>query len=244
MVRTLLAIVLANTLVAGPLWAVDYDKIERSIVKEPMYRTGKPEYALLVFGPEARHRIWIVADGDTIYLDRNRDGDLTKADERFENGNDHRNIEFSEPDGKTRYVITRLRVDRDSDMKRPTSALVWIEIHGPLDYQQYSFPELGTSPGEAPVVHFHGPLTIGPCTSNGKVPPDTVLTTGDKPGELQAFVGTISERHKCWVAVVSHTSPTVCSFADGVRPKLTIEFPQQDPNAPPITEQYSLDEFC
>ena len=96
----------------------------------------------------------------------------------------------------------------------------------------------------AALAHFHGPLTIGPSTVAWKVPPDTVLTTGNKPGELQAHIGTMSERHRCWVVVVSHTSPEACSFADGVRPKVTIEFPAKEPGAPAIIEHYSLDGFC
>ena len=76
------------------------------------------------------------------------------------------------------------------------------------------------------------------------MPPETALTRGEKPGELRAMIGTMSERHQCWVVVVSHTSAEACSFADGVRPKLTIEFPSEDPGAPPITEHYSLNGFC
>jgi hypothetical protein len=240
----LLLVVLANTLLAAPLWAVDYDEVDRSITKEPVYRTGKPEYALLLFGPEARRRVWVVVDGETIYVDRNSDGDLTAPDERFEKSDDCKDIEFSERDGKTWYVITNLRVYRDENMKTPPSMMVWIDMHGPLKYRQYCDARLGKTPSEAALAHFHGPLAIGPSTNNYKVPAETVLTTGDKPGELQAFVGTMSERHKCWVAVVSHTQPMVCAFADGVRPKVTVEFPPKDPGAPPIIEHYSLDEFC
>jgi hypothetical protein len=32
----------------------------------------------LVFGPEARTRVWLVQDGDTLYVDRNGNGDLTE----------------------------------------------------------------------------------------------------------------------------------------------------------------------
>ena len=146
MSRTLLLILLANSVLAAPLWAVDYDKIDRSIAKEPVYRTGKPEYALLLFGPKARRRMWLVVDGDAIYLDRNDDGDLTQADERFEKSEDCKNIQVSDPDGKTRYTITKLRVHRDKEMKRRPFVMVWVEIHGPLEYQQYCDAKLGKTP--------------------------------------------------------------------------------------------------
>lgn len=61
--------------------AVDLAKIERKIAKEPAYRT-KPKYCLLVLGPEAKTRVWLVQDGDTLYVDRNGNGDLTEANEK------------------------------------------------------------------------------------------------------------------------------------------------------------------
>src|SRR5207245_8714637 len=63
--------------VATPLSAADLAKIDRKIAKEPAYRT-KPKYCLLVFGPEAKTRVWLVQDGDTLYVDRNGNGDLTE----------------------------------------------------------------------------------------------------------------------------------------------------------------------
>lgn len=242
--RMVLPVLLANWALAAPLWAVDYDKVERSIAREPAYQTGKPEYALLVFGPEARCRVWLIVDGDEIYLDRNGDGDLTARDERFEKTSDCQDIEIGEADGKTRYVITKMRVHRDEGMKWPPSIMVWVEIHGPLQYQQYCDARLGKTPREAALAHFHGPLAIGPSTVNWKVPPDTALTRDDKPADLRAMVGTMSERHLCWVVVVSHTSPEACSFADGVRPRVMIEFPATERGAPPIVAHYSLEEFC
>lgn len=58
------------------LFAADLTKIARGIGKEPAYQ-GKPKYCLLVFGPEAKTRVWLVQDGGTLYVDRNADGDLT-----------------------------------------------------------------------------------------------------------------------------------------------------------------------
>ncbi len=60
----------------------DAPKIDRTIGKEPVYRTKTPEYALLVFGPEGKDRVWLVRDGDTLYVDRNGNGDLTEPGEK------------------------------------------------------------------------------------------------------------------------------------------------------------------
>jgi hypothetical protein len=56
----------------------DLTKIERTLVKEPAYRTT-PRYCLLVFGSEVKTKIWLVQDGDMLYVDRNGNGDLTEA---------------------------------------------------------------------------------------------------------------------------------------------------------------------
>jgi hypothetical protein len=66
----------------GPAFA-DPPKIVRSnLVKEPAYRTKAPKYALLAFGPQGKDQVWLVLDGDTLYVDRNGNGDLTEAGER------------------------------------------------------------------------------------------------------------------------------------------------------------------
>ena len=61
--------------------AVDLTTIQRKIIKEPAYQS-RPKYCLLVFGPEARTRIWLVQDGATLYVDRNGNGNLTEPDEK------------------------------------------------------------------------------------------------------------------------------------------------------------------
>src|SRR5262245_19523703 len=61
--------------------AADLAKIDRTIAKEPAYK-GKPKYCLLVFGPEAKMRAWLVLDGDLVYIDRNGNGDLTEPGEQ------------------------------------------------------------------------------------------------------------------------------------------------------------------
>ena len=90
---------------------VDLQKIDRKIVKEPKYRFT-PHYALLVFGPEAKRRSWLVVDGDgvemnsarVVYFDRNGNGDLTEPDERIElNAEATRKINMAKESGKHRH---------------------------------------------------------------------------------------------------------------------------------------------
>jgi hypothetical protein len=61
---------------ADPLRAADLSAIERTIGKQPAYG-AEPRYCLLLFGAEAKIRVWIVEDGRTLYVDRNANGDLT-----------------------------------------------------------------------------------------------------------------------------------------------------------------------
>lgn len=50
--------------------------------KEPAYQTTAPKYGLLRFGPAGKDHVWLVHDGDTLYVDRNGNGDLTEAGEK------------------------------------------------------------------------------------------------------------------------------------------------------------------
>jgi WD40 repeat protein len=72
----------AVLLLAPPAQAQDLAKIERKIAKEPAYQTKTPKYCLLVFGLDAKTRVWLVQDGDTLYVDRNGSGDLTGDDKQ------------------------------------------------------------------------------------------------------------------------------------------------------------------
>lgn len=80
--RALLLAVVCLIFYGPPLSAADLTQIERKITKEPVYKS-KPKYCLLVFGPEAKTRVWLVRDGDTLYVDRNGNGDLTEAGEKL-----------------------------------------------------------------------------------------------------------------------------------------------------------------
>jgi hypothetical protein len=61
-----------------PMAAADLARIDRTIAKEPRYQSGAPRYCLLVFGPDAGMRAWLVQDGPTLYVDRHANGDLTQ----------------------------------------------------------------------------------------------------------------------------------------------------------------------
>jgi hypothetical protein len=240
--RHLLHVVAAILAVSSPAWAIDYSEIERTLNKEPAYASKTREYALLVFGPEADVRVWVVLDGETVYLDGNADGDLTGKDERFEKAEECKNVEIADPDGQTRYIVTRLNLHKQQDPPR-TQMMAYVDINGPVGYQQYCDAAMEENPEKAAIAHFHGPLTIGPRTINWKVPPELSLAVGEKAVDLYAMIGTMSAEYGCWVVVATHHGDKA-AFAEGVVPVVDVEFLSSTPGAARLKKRYTLDKFC
>jgi hypothetical protein len=145
------------TFVLSPAAAADLAKIDRAINKEPAYN-GKPKYCILVFGPEAKTRIWLVMDDHSLHVDRN--GDLTAAGNWATYNEAYgrwRSGELRGPDGKLRYRVSLRKF-------RQASAGVQLSVHqnGPRDYIAGD-PDaeplvFGDSPSRAPVIHIGGAL--------------------------------------------------------------------------------------
>src|SRR5436189_297280 len=77
-----LSLLAAVLLLTAPAQAADLAKVPRTIAREPVYQTRTPKYCLLVFGLDAKTRVWLVQDGDTLFVDRNGNGDLTQDGKR------------------------------------------------------------------------------------------------------------------------------------------------------------------
>ena len=91
------ALILASALSA----AAELTAIDRTIAREPAYAGKSPRYVLLVLGPGARDRVWLVKDGDVLYVDRNGNGDLTDPGEKImprKGGSSERGYAFEIPD--------------------------------------------------------------------------------------------------------------------------------------------------
>ena len=85
MSRAMLAVAAGLLSYSGAL-AAEPLQVDRKIAKEPAYATKSPRYGLMLFGPEGKDRVWFVHDGDTLYVDRNGNGDLTEAGEKVAAG--------------------------------------------------------------------------------------------------------------------------------------------------------------
>ncbi len=216
--------------IAAP--AQDLTKVDRGIAKEPAYQSKTPRYCLLVFGPEAKKRVWLVLDGDRLYVDRNGNGDLTEEGEVGKLGvPGPRELTFSWGAGDTRGSFLHLAVDRDGRVDICWTSVKSQKVH-PVNFQanevlfqqraylQHLSPRLE----EAPLVHFDGPLTLR-------------LTPGafEHFGIFRAELGTQGLGPDTFV---SH-------FNDRRRPDaLTaiadVEWPCKEPGGKPIRLKYSL----
>jgi hypothetical protein len=242
-----LALLASWILAVTQVRAVDYEKIDRTILKEPKYKTDSPRYALLLFGPEAKLKAWLVFDGETVYFDRNMDGDLTGTDERFdgpEKYEDLNNLSIDDPDGKTTYFVQGFAEYKSSEA--PGSwASVRVKITGLVNCRQYCHADLWNDPKKTAIAHFHGPLTAGPVTNNWEIPSHVKFITGDKPFRIDASIGTFNAKYQCWVAVCNYAEKGAEKSAfPGCFPTIDVEFPGENPKASTIKRHYVLDEFC
>jgi len=67
-------------LFAPLLFSFTSDAVPSPPTKEPTYANA-PQYLLLHFGMKVETRIWLVLDGERLFVDRNGDGDLTQSNE-------------------------------------------------------------------------------------------------------------------------------------------------------------------
>jgi hypothetical protein len=164
------ATILTLLLAVQPVLGVDLAKIDRTIAREPAYQSKAPTYGLLVFGPQANSRAWVVLDGDSLYVDRNCNGDLTEEGERlliqktWELNPDKKKpgkwipgddvpVGISERDGTTHHVTFR---------RTSTGVGLAARSHGG-QYVGATYREelvFAARPQEAPIVHLNGPLTL------------------------------------------------------------------------------------
>jgi hypothetical protein len=216
-------------------WGADLTKIDRTIAKEPAYR-GKPKYGLLVFGPEARTRVWLVLDGDVLYADKNGNGDLTEKGERITQVPMREMVdrtigfplgELSLPDDSFPKNSSGLSVYRETK-QGATGALLTITINQKT--WMGGFPKLADRPQDAPIIHFNfdGPLSFV-CLD----PPTFVP---GKTTKLVIHIGTpgLGEKACVWR---SHASSIV---GGQVGLLAEIEYPSRYPGGKPLFATHIL----
>ena len=163
-----------------PASALDSEKFERTIGKEPAYRTKTPKYCLLAFGPQAQTRVWLVLDGAVLYVDRNGNGDLTEAGEVM-------TAKEGQFDGVS--IIAKDGVAPDTRVEvQLAGELTFVYCHAKgRPWQRAVVDRAGNlhfaaSRQAAPIIHFNGPLTLAPRFEQ---PFDRAAAT-----DLEVMVGT------------------------------------------------------
>jgi hypothetical protein len=213
-----------------PASAADLTKIDRTIAKEPTYK-NKPKYCLLVFGPEAKFRVWLVIDGDTLYVDRNGNGDLTEPGEAVTRppGGQFAAGTITEPNG-IQHTKLQLQVIQAG------SFVIAIRIEGKrLECVQVEGPCRGASPPgsrlfadhprDAPIVHFNGPLTMKVVYHEGVW---DVPARGERVVEVVAWLGTPGLGEGTFASI------NTAEFSERPRPTVEIEFPNKAPGGKPL----------
>jgi hypothetical protein len=223
-------------------WAIDLSKIDRSLAKQPSYRNGAPTYNLLVFGPSAKTRLWLVLDGTDLYVDMNCDGELS-AEERFErDGQGVPQFEVADKAGDDRYRIEGvqvIRIDRDDEKKTLLSTNVVILGK----YRQYSGATPSARLEDAPVSHFHGPLTLDINRDEEGVGMQK-LVTGDTPEDFNIMIGTLDHENGCWVVIENRKRDQTEDFPDDLHPVVALEFSPRQAGEALVRVKNPLVERC
>jgi hypothetical protein len=230
-VTPFLAGVFGIVLAASSAWAVELSKIDRRVAKEPHYK-GKPRYCLIVFGPKAEKRVWLVLDGDVLYADRNGNGDLTDTDERVE----QHKVSVPAPPGRLQFGVKGLKgadgqaADLNVFFDGLAASISWLPKGFPTFCGQDPSGRLrfANRPEDAPVIHFAGPLRLGFVE-----PP---VFRRDGPGQdFTVFIGTRglgpgTFAHFLWATGVPKD----------IQVTAEIEFPAKEPSGAPIKTKFVL----
>jgi hypothetical protein len=206
--------------------AVDLSKIDRTIAKEPAYRTATQRYCLLIFGPEAKTRVWLVMDGDDLYVDRNGNGDLTEPGEKQPVKAEAVYVEelFS-GDGDSPYRKFMLR--RFGDHFNMTVAVRKRTWYAGWD----TALKFATKASEAPIVHFDGPLTFRLDNPGQFV--ERLQTQG--AATLSAFIGTPG------LGAGTFARPKAREFKGFGPPLAQLRIPAATPDGPSRVIRFNLE---
>jgi hypothetical protein len=236
---------------SGP--AVDLTQIKRTVDKEPSYQ-NKPRYCLLVLGLRAETRIWLVVDGNDLYVDRNADGDLTDEGEKvtatkpsaelleFEAG------EIVEADGKTKHarlVVTQYFQRRFGHL---VEGLFVSDVRG--NFGQGTHSEKGMQFAEsledAPIVHIGGPFTMTVDSVVAETKRGTrllefpfELQPGEQVADIHVLVGTPGLGQGTFAAISSQKS-----FPKDVHPTVEMELPSKADADRRVRATFTLTKRC
>jgi hypothetical protein len=225
---------LAGLLLATPALATDLEKIDRRLVKEPVYQ-DQPRYLLLVLGAQAQTRLWLVLDGHTLYVDRNGNGDLTEPGERFVPKDKDVDYpltfevgEIGPGDGSGPAGKLMVKMDK-------TESELTVDIPGQLQLL-WNGKQFAESVATAPIVHFYGPRHMVLDSISRQKP--GLLQRGGKRNQIYTRIITPSLGAEASVLAHYNDNP------DKIHPIAEVEFPSRSPGGPPIRQKLELTTRC
>jgi hypothetical protein len=213
--------------------------ISRTVAKEPRYATKRPSYCLLLFGPGAKARVWLVLDGDRLYVDRNGNGDLTEPGECFTrapNDDFFRVPDLKIGDAKTKY--TDLRVNWRPSGITPGGQWHLHAIVRVNDHDQYAIaPANAERPAKATLLHFDGPLKLHLQIFRAAPREQGHLTRGEE----HLLAVSLVTKYPGVESVQVHSGAGV---AADLHPAVEIVYPGKAPGARPTTIKMRLRHRC
>jgi hypothetical protein len=234
------AAALAALLAAGPAAALDFSQVDRHIGREPAYKT-KPLYCLALIGLTGQTRVWLVLDGDRLYVDKNCNGDLTDdgppaglTDERdyFDK------VNVSPDGGKTVYSFDVSLWNRPAlrdPHQEPFNQIVQVTFTDGRRFgasgDQVKPLFFAAKPQETPVMHFGGDLRMGFAVRQ----PLRKVHDGNR---LSVSVGTPGSCDGAWVHLLHLTIPKQ------FQPQAVLELPPAKPDDVSARVQLVLRERC
>ena len=249
--------------------AGDVVKMDRTIKKEPVYRYKAPRYALLVFGREAKDSVWLVHDGDTLYVDRDGNGDLTRPGKKVsitvDKNRDPADVDYQFEGGELRVggkvhkglMVLAAPISNygDAVQKQPNAkAALTADPHARVYSLSLDLEIPGLGVGR--VVQIAGPSDINGALVFGDSPASAPVIHFDGPLQISFFgeKPTVKlERSSDVVLVVGTPGSGPGTFAmlgyedtipSGVCPKLEFLFPPSATGGTPVLERFELKQRC
>jgi hypothetical protein len=219
-------------------------KVDRRVVEPAGLKS--PRYCLLVFGPDANTRVWLIEDGDTIYVDRNANGDLTDAGEsalpskRSEFMSvgvggigeepyrdwDYTLGDLAPSDGSERHA--NLELTRYQEGDKASKYVLSVRVRGVLPQEAGWGPIFAPSRNTAPVIHFGGAVVP-------RLVRTPALHMSYRRDELRLCIGTPGLGGDSFAYISCDAVP------ENIQPVVEIAWPT---NGIELTERFALARRC
>ena len=206
-----------------------------------------PKYCRVRFGTEPHSDVIVATTSNALLLFRSGDARDTPERYPFNDGSLPEGVTIpairigplTNTDKRCSYSITSVSEMNAVEPSPRHALMIHVAIEGDTHFSQYCDVQLSDSPDNLKYAHFDGPLSVGPVTINGKVPPGTQLVIGGEATDVRAVVATLDAVGGCWTVSESGGD----KFPSGVHPTVTVAFPSAEASTP-LVHSFPLDQFC